>query len=340
MKHNSPHTSSFLRRFWQGLYTSKELEQWSQQLSNPTVRSEVEKDSDQLWHSIPLLKPTEQQLDSYKQEAQTLLKRIAPANKQRRRRLQPTYLKIAAVWIFGLLCLYPTYQWVSSWSNKQIAQQTIRVENGKKRAVTLPDGSRLNLNAGTTLSYPSHFSKEERRIKLNGEAYMQIARDEDSPFIIETEAATVKILGTSFNLKTYTSDSLFNLCVESGKVQIERPDVTLTLTANQQVSIDCSSGEFIKENQAVERVLTWQQGALYFHRTPLYAIANQIHRLYNVEIELDSSVDSNERITGEHENPDIHAVLNSICLATGLSHRTQEGKILIYKQNTQQRIIK
>ena len=151
----------------------------------------------------------------------------------------------------GLLYYIPS-------ENEQIE---ISTAYGEQKRLVLPDSSEVWLNAGSTITYPKTFTKENRVVTLDGEAYFSVRKDDAKPFIVETSQLSVKVLGTKFNVKAYANDANITTTLTSGKVEVStqsRPPQTLK--PNEQLTYDKSTILLEQSvNKAFRRILaaTW-----------------------------------------------------------------------------------
>lgn len=160
---------------------------------------------------------------------------------------------------------------------------------------TLADGSKIALNRSSELSFNADFSKKERRVSLSGEAFFQVQRDENRPFIIETATAQVKVLGTTFNVRAYPDEEIFEVFVASGKVRVEINDTDQPVELNK--------GEFFRFNKATNKEVrgsdsagvpaVWHTGILSFKGQPIPAILEGMERLYGISFVHDFGQKSN-----------------------------------------------
>ncbi len=153
---------------------------------------------------------------------------------------------------------------------------------------TLPDGSEVLLNKHSQLSFPKKFEGDKRIVQLNGEAYFKIKKDQNQPFIVQTSATEVEVLGTSFNLRAYAKEEITSLKVEEGRVAIHLPDSSnpTILTANQKVQY-AQSDQTLKEITATNWEDTaWHTSKLTFDNTPLSEIISYLTTNFDVHIEV------------------------------------------------------
>ena len=95
---------------------------------------------------------------------------------------------------------------------------------GMLSTITLPDGSKVILNAGTTITYPNAFVSKNREVEINGEAFFEVAHDAEHPFIVKANQINVEVLGTQFNVKAYEEDDWIEVSLSEGKVEVQSKD--------------------------------------------------------------------------------------------------------------------
>ena len=217
-------------------------------------------------------------------------------------------------------------------SEQQITFAEISTSFGEKKRVELPDGTILVLNSCSQVRYPDSFQGDIRKVELEGEGYFRVAHNEDMPFIVQTKRLDVRVLGTRFDVKSYSTDEIVSVSVESGKVQVDLPEAMMRLTAKEQVLINTVSGEYSKKKE--ERgVAVWIKGSLRFNSTPIRDVAKELERVYNCRITFAPGQDFNNLITGEHDNKSLEAVLKSIEFISGDIKYKKEGiNVLLYKE--------
>ena len=213
---------------------------------------------------------------------------------------------------------------------QQISYLEASTSYGEHKKVSLPDGTVLTLNSCSRVRYPSRFVDDERRIELEGEGFFQVSHNEKQPFVINTRFFDVRVLGTCFNVKSYSSDETVMVDVENGKVQIDMPDAMMRLTANEQVRINTASGEYSKEREK-HAVAVWRGGALRFDATPIHDVAKELERMYNCRITFAHGQSFENLISGEHDNKSLEAVLQSIEYTSGIHYKLSGKEVLLYK---------
>ena len=243
-------------------------------------------------------------------------------------RFRKLWYAAAAVLLFGLLI--PTAY--LSLKPKQIVVQYIEAvtPRGEIRTVILPDQTKVTLNAGSRIKYPDRFTGDERSVELCGEALFDVTPNPARPFTVKTENMGIRVLGTVFNVKEYEDDMVPSVSVASGKVEVNFADGKALLKPNQQVKIDKATGNFEKLIIDADKCLSWRDGALYFHRTPIREVVNILNRHYpQMDIELAEGEYSN-LISGKYINVPSEDILESIIYSTGLHCKKRGNKIVLY----------
>ena len=223
-------------------------------------------------------------------------------------------------------------------SNSKAPQRILytqqETKNGECKKIVLKDGTQVILNATSKIIIPTNFNEDSRLITLEGEAFFDVAHNAEKPFIIQSGDAKIKVLGTSFNVKSHQSDDLMAITVSTGKVNVglANEELQLNLTANQHLTINKVTGDFEKKKISGNNYIKWQSGALYFEKEPIQEVLKELNRKYNRKVILQNNI-GNYKISGIHDNKSLEAVVESICYTTGLNFKTVGENILIYKTN-------
>lgn len=204
------------------------------------------------------------------------------------------------------------------------------VPAGKRTSLTLADGTKVWLNSGTTLSFPSVFDKGERRIRVNGEIYIEVTKDAGRPFIVQTNGFDVRVLGTQFNITAYAGDAKQSVVLVEGSVLVNaKVGGKAKLVPNEMLVLEGDKIE--KQTVDVENFISWKDGILQFRSESLHDILQRISRYYGVPIEY-GNIDVNRKCTGELVLfDDIESVLRSVSGIYPISYTFQNNKIMIDK---------
>ncbi len=198
--------------------------------------------------------------------------------------------------------------------------KTISTKNSQRLEVHLADGSIVNLNNDSKIQFDEKFTGDKREIKLTGEAFFSVKKD-GRPFIIYTNNAITKVVGTKFNVWSRGEET--RVIVKQGKVSLaEKIDTTkkVYLTKGEISKIVEKNAPTNPSKVDADFMLGWLDGKLIFERTPLSEIAKDLERYYNVKVTLANNNISSLHLTGAFDNENIDSVLTKICLALNLNY--------------------
>lgn len=254
-------------------------------------------------------------------------------NYENRRRSHSIHLmkKWGSIAAAVLLCIVLSVAYFANPVDVQVAQYEIHVPYGKRQKVVLPDGTKVILNAGSYLKYPGQFGKEDRCVNFKGEAYFDVAKNKDCPFIIQSQDYKVRVLGTTFNLNNYEDSEELQLTLCTGKVLMNFGEEQLKLAPGEQLVLDKTNMHLEREHVNTQNYMLWMQNKLYFNRTPIQEVIRRLERVYNCTIQLDPNFVFNNFLSGTHDNKSLEAVLKSIRLATGIKYKKENDLYILYK---------
>lgn len=162
-------------------------------------------------------------------------------------------------------------------------QNTLLVPYGSHTSIVLADGSKVWINSGSKLRFPSSFAPEERRIKVEGEIYIEVAKDTSRPFYVETPQLTINVLGTKFNVSAYADDALQSVVLVEGKVIVKANfNEDFVLLPNQRFKL--SGGISSIDDVNAYDYISWKDGVLQFRGETMKDIIQRLSRYYNVTI--------------------------------------------------------
>jgi transmembrane sensor len=251
---------------------------------------------------------------------------VAEVPMVRRSIVKPSYFRIAAIVILllgiGSVLLYMNDKGVLS--HKTIVATT---DNQKNLQVTLPDGSNIFLNRNTRLSYRENFGRHGRNVTLSGEAFFEIARDENNPFTVDAGQASVKVLGTSFNVITSNRDSAVEVFVKSGQVMVSGNENknNLLLEPGYIGTISPESSE--KSVNADPNYLSWNTGVLVYDGQTLNIVFRDLKKVYNMNIVAENpGILENTWKTDPIDNQPQETIIRLICTSFNLSY-SKDGNV-------------
>jgi ferric-dicitrate binding protein FerR (iron transport regulator) len=178
-----------------------------------------------------------------------------------------------------------------------LAWNTLRIPNAGEYRVVLADGTTVWLNAASVLRYPVQFGGKERKVELlEGEAYFEVAKSKEKPFIVVADHMEIRAVGTAFNVNRYIVGSMSATLTE-GKVKVSLGNTMGLLVPGEQAHADAKGMRIVKAD--VEQVMAWKNGLFMFSGTALPEVMQQVARWYDVRIEYDKAFTEKKFFTGE-----------------------------------------
>jgi len=208
-------------------------------------------------------------------------------------------LKYAAIIVFIVTTTIVAYQKLSV-DNKQIIVQTTF---GEHKRIDLSDGSTVWLNASSKLSY---LEMSPRQIHLEGEAFFEVAKDKEHPFVVSTnDRLNVKALGTSFNVKAYADNSFIETVLFTGKVEVTSDkhfkDKLILLPKDKIVFLKEAKKIIKSKEQSMESIIAWKEGRIQFKNKPFNEIIKDLSIQYNIKIDIKTPQLSKSKFTGSFD---------------------------------------
>ncbi len=206
----------------------------------------------------------------------------------------------------------------------------IIVPYGKHTNIILADGSKIWINSGTEVQFPSKFNGNERRIAVKGEIFAEITPDATKPFIVTSDKLTTRVLGTAFNMSDYLDDELASVVLVRGGVQVDASHQDSKILKPSQMYTYDGHSSHVQEVD-VTKYTAWIDGYFMADETPVSDVLRIVGRYYNINFEFDdreaveSSTCSGKLILSE----DINETMNSIALLTKTDYRIDNNKIYI-----------
>ncbi len=176
------------------------------------------------------------------------------------------------------------------------------VPYGHQSKIILSDKTIVWLNAGSRLIYPSKFNHNKRYVQIQGEAYFDVAKDKSRPFIVETNKAKIKVLGTSFNIRSFPNEQIEETTLVEGTIRMDLKNIfgsDIILKPDERVLIK-SNNSFYKSHVDIQKIISWRDGILSFKEEPLFNVLDELSVFYGVKIKsADEVIAQNKKITGK-----------------------------------------
>lgn len=215
---------------------------------------------------------------------------------------------------------------------------TVETPKGGQYEVVLPDGTNVLLNAASTLTFPTSFAHaKERRVKLKGEAYFMVSKvtlkdktknkETKLPFIVETDRAEVEVLGTQFNVNSYSDEPSSKTTLIEGSVAINGAGFSKVITPGTQAIIGSQGLALAEAN--IEEVLAWKNGYFIFDSEDIRSVMRRISRWYDVEIVFEGKI-TNDKFGGTVSRfSNVSKVLSKLELTNKVHFRIEERRIIV-----------
>ncbi|KAB7733124.1 DUF4974 domain-containing protein [Rudanella paleaurantiibacter] len=238
----------------------------------------------------------------------------------------------AAVVVLGL-SVYGLYPFIQKQTNAQVAQTPV----GKRTLLTLPDGSRVWLNADSRLEYPKTFDGSLREVRLVGEAFFDVTHNPRQPFVIRLATASIRVLGTSFNVRAYPGEQTVKTTVVTGRVAFvpnqtvaqTQPTDTLFITPNRHVIQQVETRTVAEEAVVAQKEAAWKDNQLVFDQTPMSEVARTLERWYGITVTLERPDLANCPLTATFEGQSLTEVMDLMSRTGRFRYKLNNNQLTI-----------
>ena len=311
----------------------QELTEFKRWLSDPKTQTEVESWIAQNWatsaeiDSNTLIETVFTQIQEYQKEHQ-MKSRFSVA------RILKVYQKIAAFLLIPIIGVGVLY-WVSQ-SNQSADQYTETIApRGQKSQIVLADGTKVWLNSDTKIRYPGNFSKNQRDVYLDGEAFFEVSKNERQPFVVHTSGVNVKVLGTKFNVKAYSDENQIETSLFEGRVNL-----LMTNTSDKTIEKEVKPGQsfvysktdrqFVLNRFPKDEINGWKKNQLIFKDDTFSNLVRKIERWYDVKVMYDEKQFNDRRLTVElYEGERLDRLMEIISLALSVNYEYEKGEVVL-----------
>ena len=315
-----------LIKYAEGTATDAERKQVESWLEASPVNKETLEQYIQIWkHSGEL-----EGLDQLNIEADLAQVKARAGIAQKRTMVQPIRIWRMAAVILLLIGISVIWLYFNQTGNPDL----LLAENppgSQPLKIELSDGTIVSLNAASTLRYPVAFTTNSREVILNGEAFFDITTNPEQAFVIQTDQTEVKVLGTKFNLRAFSSESKNELTVVEGKVIFaEKNNVAnqLILTANQQAIFEEANKQLTRKPDLNANAMSWHTGMLTFQNSHIQEVIKDLNRHFSVDIRLPAHMPSEGCfVNSQYENETLDSILEELGLILDMEY-SKSGNIV------------
>ncbi|MCK9413425.1 MAG: FecR domain-containing protein [Prolixibacteraceae bacterium] len=233
--------------------------------------------------------------------------------------------------------LIDSEQKIAQKTNDQIAvYNTVIVPNGKRTQITLSEGTKVWLNSGSKLVYPAMFAENKREVYIDGEAVFDVTHMNDKPFVVSTKDFDIKVVGTVFNVNSYSGDENSSAVLEQGKIELVYKGTSIlskekrVISPGTMVVYDHQQKTMAQQKVNPQKYLSWREGYLTLNSEKLIDILRKLSRYYNIEMIITDEHLKNETFSGyldlKNSPEEVLSVINETTL---FSYTTDHEKIFI-----------
>jgi transmembrane sensor len=231
---------------------------------------------------------------------------------------------------------------INSAKTPQIAYEVIKVPNGIKKEITLPDSSVIYLNSGSSVTIPSDFGDKKREISFTGEAFFIIKHNARKPFTLHAGKLLITDIGTSFNVKAYPEEKQISVAVETGSVAVKKnmaagksTMLADAMTQNQQLIYNKVNDTHTLGKIPSANIAAWHNNQLRFDNASFAEMAAQLKRWYNVSVKLNGPEMQGRRYTIGFDNEPVDHVLDVLTKLSGTTYQViNHHTIVIHLKNS------
>lgn len=300
-----------------------ELQNW---LAESAENQRYLTDLQWLWENAPQAQPAAARAvdtDAAFQKVQQRLRENAQRSSLRATFGRRWAMAAAAIFVAALAAVW----WLDS------GAEPPQIELAATDAVSenrLLDGTSVALNRGSSLRSVGTFNRRERRVRLSGEAFFEVAHDTVRPFFVEVQNMEIRVVGTAFNVDARSTAGQVKITVAAGKVRVSTPAERLFLTAGQAATCDVASGKITREQTPDPNFLAYKSRVFRFDSTPLRRVVEQLGAAYGVDISLKNKDLGDCPLSANYENLALQRVLDLVAESFSLKiERMPNGGFLL-----------
>lgn len=234
------------------------------------------------------------------------------------RRFNPLDLGLKVAASIAFLALFSFVLYLTFFN----ASTTLIETSTTMNRVALPDGSAVWVNQQSRLSYSSNFNKGNRTVELDGEAFFEVKKDSERPFIVRLNDAEIKVLGTSFNVSAYQSGDAIKVYVATGIVNFSNADertAGVMLSAGETGTLMLSTNVISTSSEENTNALAWREKKLIFKKTSLANVVKDLSKYFNIDIQVKDQSILQCRFTGSFDKPGLEEIIEALSVSLDLT---------------------
>ncbi len=206
---------------------------------------------------------------------------------------------------------------------------TLSTPTGGQYNIVLADGTKVFLNAVSSIKYPTQFNGDQRIVELEGEAYFEVAKNKNKPFLVKSDNQTIEVLGTHFNVHAYANESAIKTTLLEGSVAVSSKNQKAILKPGQQSNVSESSNKIAVKEVDTEAAIAWKNGRFKFDNADLKSVMKQLERWYGIKVEYRGDVSDVRFNGGTFRNKNLSEVLKVLELSN-IKFKVEGKTIIVY----------
>lgn len=211
----------------------------------------------------------------------------------------------------------------------EILYNTVSTPRGGQYQVVLPDGTRVWLNAASSLRFPTAFTGKDRHVELTGEAYFEVAKDKSKPFIVAVQDMQVEVLGTHFNIMAYGEETSIKTTLLEGSVKVTQAGDQKVLRPGQQAMLTREPTGILVEAVNTEEAVAWKNGYFIFENESIESIMRKVSRWYDIEVSYQGKIENMHFVGKISRYENVSEVLKMLELTGAVHFKIEERRVTV-----------
>ncbi len=338
---NNATFSSLVSKYLKETCSAEEAQKVVSFMENPEYDKELKEDFGAQWANLNFSE------SSFTSEDKLMLDQIldrihhkirmaeenSPAKQYSYQKFFTLFARAAAVLILPLL-LYSIYVTIRITNSQQVERkelvwQTVKTPAGMQTDFLLPDGSHVWLNSGSVLKYPVSFASDVRQVELTGEAFFDVAQNPEHPFLVQAGKMNIAVKGTRFDLINYPDETLTELILESGSVNLFSGKYSdhqsiANIRPGQSASLDNTNSKLTIGKVDIDKYTAWKEGKLIFKDDRMDEVVRKLNRWFNVDIILESPELNEYVYTATYRDETLNQILELLTISAPIRYSISE----------------
>lgn len=216
----------------------------------------------------------------------------------------------------------------TSVETKEMVYNTLSSARGQSYSLVLSDGSKLWLNAASSVRFPVVFSGKERKVDITGEVFFEVAKDARKPFKVKVKDMEIEVLGTRFDINAYPDELTVNTTLIEGAVKVSANNSEIRLSPGQQSQLLSNGNLQVVKNVNIDEIVAWKDGYFHFENADLHSILRQFSRWYDIEVIYEGELKNRKFLAIVSRNSSLASVLKMLN-ANNVQFRIEGKKLIV-----------